>query len=150
MTLDDSLIGLGFTPSGRDISELHKEFVVGSGLSLPSDYLRFLTYEPPEHRLDYQFEVDGRAEEGFVDEILFSPSSGTHPSHLDVIVSPDIAPDSSFLQICTDGGGNYVCLRFRGGAVDVVDVDYSSGSVSRVSDSFMGFIAVLKIESEDE
>lgn len=150
MTLDDSLVRLGFTRSGRDVAESSADFAAGSGLSLPEEYLHFLTYEPPEHRFDYEFEVDGLTEEGFIDEILFSPSSGTLPSHLDVIVSPDVAPDSSFLQICTDGGGNYVCLRFRRGAVDVVDVDYGSGRVSRVSYSFVGFITALRIEPEDE
>ena len=136
---------LGFIEDRQAPNSVAAEFLAATGLELPQAFVAFLAFTPPTRSMIFEFDCDGRTEEGTVSEFSFR-GSVTASDLISQVVSPD--SKRSFLPIGCDAGGNYTYIELSAEGQPVVDIDYSSGSISRVANSFHDFIRILRLDPD--
>jgi hypothetical protein len=134
------LTKLGFVKSS-DIAQLSL-VIGGRDVPLPSEYIAFLGYTPPDDvALGFKF-VDsetGEEWEGQVSEFMRYSEETVN----DAVVSTSSVPGKKLLPIAVDSGGNYLYLDLVQDQMNIIDVSYSSGRVSVIAKNFSDFLNLL-------
>ena len=114
----------------------------GRDISLPDDYLAFTCYDSPHNmELGFVFTPAGEAEEfeGQVTEFIRYDTATISSA----ILSSPSSPNQLLLPIACDAGGNYLYLDLTKSPMAVVDVNYATGKLSVIADSFNEFVEML-------
>jgi SMI1 / KNR4 family (SUKH-1) len=141
----DALEQLGFERYRELNPDLLEGFKQESGFDLPSDYFKFLAYRPSESLLlSFRFRrFDG---EEWVGQVAEFSNVLPMPDHVSVLAKTIQSYGSlSLLPISYDGAGNYLYLDLTNHG-RVVDLDYGSGQLSIVAESFDGLLQMLYVE----
>ena len=114
-----------------------------SGYPLPSDYSEFLAYRPTAREpFAFGFMMGAKECEGQISEFQnIAPMNDDLTRLADVV---RVSGEMALLPIGYDGAGNYLYLDLAAKG-RVVDLDYETGTISPVADSFTQLLERLKV-----
>ena len=114
----------------------------GCEVALPRDYSAFLGCEPPrDFEFGYRF-IDAQTNEEWEGQVVEFMKYKQEDIGRAVVALPS-EPARKLLPIAVDAGGNYLNLDLTFCPMRVLDLNYQSGVLSVVAESFGEFINKL-------